>query len=54
MLLLPILIAMIGIARDRNLMGAFAVGRVGTVIYGLTTAVIAGCVVALAVTTVIG
>ena len=36
------------------LAGAREVGRVGTVIYGLTTAVIAGCVVALAVTTVIG
>ncbi|WBP96979.1 divalent metal cation transporter [Mycolicibacterium neoaurum] len=53
-LLVPILIAMIGIARDRNLMGTFAVGRAGTAIYGLTTAVIAACVVALAVTTVVG
>ena len=51
-LLLPILIAMIGIARDRNLMGKFAVGRCGTAVYGLTTAVIAVCVIALALTTV--
>ncbi len=53
-LLLPILIAMIGIARDRNLMGTFAIGRGGTAVYALTTLVIAACVIALAITTILG
>ncbi|MDX1890780.1 divalent metal cation transporter [Mycolicibacterium sp. 050158] len=53
-LLIPILLAMIGIARDRDLMGSFAVGRAGTVAYGVTTAVVLACVAALAVTSLTG
>jgi Mn2+/Fe2+ NRAMP family transporter len=49
-LLIPLMIAMIGIARDRNLMGRFAVGRWGTLVYCCTTALVMLCVGALAVT----
>lgn len=48
-LLVPILFAMIGIARDRDLMGNFTIGRTSTVVYGITAAVVVICVVALAV-----
>ena len=53
-LLAPLLIAMIGIARDRDLMGRFTIGWAGTVAYGVTTAVVLLCVAALAVTTFTG
>jgi len=53
-LLVPLLFAMIGLGRDRDLMGDFTIGRAGTVAYGLTTAVVVACVAALAVTTVTG
>ena len=36
-LLVPLLFAMIGLGRDRDLMGDFTIGRAGTVAYGLTT-----------------
>jgi Mn2+/Fe2+ NRAMP family transporter len=49
-LLIPLLFAMIGIGRDRDLMGRFAVGRAGTAVYGLTAGVALLCVVALGVT----
>jgi Mn2+/Fe2+ NRAMP family transporter len=49
-LLIPILFVMIGIGRDRNLMGTFAVGRAGTITYGLTTALVVSCVIALGIT----
>ena len=46
-LLVPLLVAMIGIGRDRELMGRFAIGRSGLVTYGLTTAAVIACVAAL-------
>ena len=49
-LLIPLLFAMIGIGRDKDLMGRFAIGGAGTAVYGLTTAVVLACVAALAVT----
>ena len=49
-LLVPILFAMVGIARDRDLMGRFTIGWPRTVAYGITTAVVVVCVAALAVT----
>ena len=48
-LLIPLLFVMIGIGRDANLMGAFKISRAGTFAYGLTTAVVVTCVLALAV-----
>ncbi|WP_293237314.1 divalent metal cation transporter [Mycolicibacterium sp.] len=48
-LLVPLLFAMIGIGRDRDLMGRFTIGHVGTLAYGLTTALVVLCVLALAV-----
>lgn len=49
-LLVPLLFAMMGIGRDRNLMGQFAIGRAGLVVYGVTTALVVSCVVALGIT----
>ena len=53
-LLVPLLIAMVGLARDRNLMGGFATGRTGTLVYGLTTAAVVLCVVTLGATALFG
>jgi hypothetical protein len=53
-LLVPILVAMIGIARDRDLMGHFTIGWPSTVAYAVTTAVVVLCVAALAVTSLTG
>ena len=53
-LLVPLLIAMVGLGRDRDLMGGFATGRVGTAVYGVTTAAVVVCVVTLGVTTLLG
>lgn len=53
-LLVPLLFAMIGIGRDRDLMGPFTIGRAGTIVYGLTTAMVVLCVAALAVTSLTG
>lgn len=53
-LLVPLLFAMIGIGRDRNLMGQFAIGRAGMVVYGVTTALVVSCVVALGITSFAG
>lgn len=53
-LLVPLLIAMVGLGRDRQLMGDFAAGRAGTLVYALTTVVVVVCVVTLGVTTVLG
>lgn len=52
-LLIPLLFAMIGLGRDRALMGRFAIGRGATVGYGVTTAVVVLCVVALGITTLV-
>ena len=52
-LLVPLLLAMIGIGRNRDLMGPFAIGRAGLAVYGVTTAVVVLCVVTLGVTTVL-
>ncbi len=53
-LLVPLLFAMIGLGRDRDLMGRFAIGRAGLAVYGGTTFVVVLCVVTLGVTTVVG
>lgn len=53
-LLIPLLIAMIGTGRDRELMGEFTIGRAATIAYGTTTAVVLGCVAVLAVVTLAG
>ena len=53
-LLVPILFAMIGISRDRDLMGRFTIGRPSFIAYCVTTAVVVVCVAALAITAVIG
>lgn len=52
-LLLPILLAVWGIARDRELMGSYAISRLGSVLALVTIAVLAVCVGALAVLTVL-
>ena len=53
-LLVPLLFAMIGIGRDRDLMGRFTIGRSSTIAYVITTAVVVLCVAALAVTSITG
>jgi Mn2+/Fe2+ NRAMP family transporter len=53
-LLVPLLFAMIGLGRDRDLMGRFVIGRAGTVVYVGTTAVVIACVLALGVTQLLG
>ncbi|MGE5693818.1 MAG: NRAMP family divalent metal transporter [Candidatus Sericytochromatia bacterium] len=49
-LLVPLLVAMVGIGRDRDLMGRFRIGGAWAVLYGVTTAAVVACVAALAVT----
>jgi Mn2+/Fe2+ NRAMP family transporter len=51
-LLVPLLLAMVGLGRDRDLMGSYATGRVGTAVYGLTTAIVVICVITLGVTAI--
>ena len=53
-LLIPLLIAMVGLGRDRDLMGDYATGRVGTMVYGVTTAAVVMCVLALGATVLLG
>ncbi|CAN5749760.1 Nramp family divalent metal transporter [soil metagenome] len=53
-LLIPILVVMAGIARNRDLMGRFTIGWPSTVAYGVTTAVVVVCVAALAITSLSG
>jgi Mn2+/Fe2+ NRAMP family transporter len=53
-LLIPLLVAMVGLGRDRDLMGDFASGRWATIGYGLTTAAVLACVAALGVTELVG
>lgn len=52
-LLVPLMFAMIGLGRDRDLMGRFAISAKGMIGYGVTTAAVLLCVVALGVTTVL-
>ena len=52
-LLVPLLFAMIGLSRDRDLMGTFVSSRRAVAVYGLTTAVVVTCVVTLGITTVL-
>jgi len=52
-LLIPLLFAMIGLGRDRALMGRFAIGPRATIGYGVTTAVVVLCVLALGITTLV-
>ena len=47
-LLIPLLPAMIGIGRDRDLMGRYTIGKAATAAYGITALVVFLCVVALA------
>jgi NRAMP (natural resistance-associated macrophage protein)-like metal ion transporter len=47
-LLIPLLAAMIGIGRDRDLMGRHTIGKAATAAYGITTLVVVLCVVGLA------
>ena len=49
-LLVPLLIAMVGLGRDRDLMGEFVTGRAGTAVYALTTVAVILCVITLGVT----
>jgi Mn2+/Fe2+ NRAMP family transporter len=53
-LLVPLLIVMVNIGRDRDLMGRFTIGLRGTIAYWTTTAVVVGCVAALAITAITG
>ncbi|MBJ7366583.1 MAG: divalent metal cation transporter [Thermoleophilia bacterium] len=53
-LLVPLLLAMVGLGRDRDLMGGFASGRGATFVYALTTLVVVVCVITLGVTTLFG
>ena len=53
-LLVPLLIVMIGIGRDRDLMGRFTIGPAATIAYWTTTAVVVACVAALAITSLSG
>ena len=52
-LLIPLLIAMVGLSRDRDLMGEFTATRRSTAVYALTPAAVVVCVVTLAVTELI-
>ena len=52
-LLIPLLLAMVGLSRDRDLMGEFTASRRSVAVYGLTTAAVVVCVVTLAVTELI-
>lgn len=52
-LLVPLLVVMVGIGRDHDLMGEFAIGRLATCCYGLVTAVVVACVAALAFSSVL-
>lgn len=52
-LLVPLLIVMVGIGRDGDLMGEFAIGRLSTYCYGLVTVVVVACVAALAFSSVL-
>jgi hypothetical protein len=51
---LLVLLAMVGLARDRDLMGSFVTGRAGTLVYAVTTVVVVVCVVTLGITTLLG
>jgi hypothetical protein len=53
-LLVPLLLAMVGLARDRDLMGSFVTGRAGTLVYAVTTVVVVVCVITLGITTLLG
>jgi NRAMP (natural resistance-associated macrophage protein)-like metal ion transporter len=48
-LLVPLLVVMVGIGRDRDLMGRFTIRQGATVVYVITTMVVVLCVAALAV-----
>ena len=51
-LLIPLLVMIIGVARDRNLMGDLVVGRIGTAVAVASLGLVAASVAALAVLTV--
>jgi len=53
-LLIPLMIAMVGLGRDRELMGSFASSRRGTLLYAVTTAAVIVCVIILGVTSALG
>lgn len=53
-LLIPLLIVMVAIGRDRDLMGGFTIGLRATIAYIATTIVVILCVLALMITSVTG
>ncbi|MGY4708283.1 NRAMP family divalent metal transporter [Mycolicibacterium sp. CBM1] len=53
-LLVPLLLAMIGLGRDRDLMGRFRIGAKALIGYGVTIAVVVVCVLTLGITTALG
>jgi Mn2+/Fe2+ NRAMP family transporter len=53
-LLVPLLIVMVNIGRDRDLISRFTIRLRGTIAHWTTTAVVVGCVAALAITAVTG
>ena len=53
-LLLPLLVLVFGLVRDRELMGEHAIGGVGAVATGLTILLLAACVLALLVLSITG
>lgn len=52
-LLAPLLIAMVGLAQDRDLMGEFVASRGATAVYLVTITVVAVCVIALGLTAIL-
>ncbi|WP_422749195.1 NRAMP family divalent metal transporter [Mycobacterium sp. WMMD1722] len=53
-LLIPLLLAMIGIGRDGDLMGSYRMGRAATLIYGSVTVLIVACVALLGAVSIAG
>lgn len=53
-ILVPLLLLVLGLARDRELMGVHALGRIGTAVTAATIALIGACVAALGVLSAVG
>lgn len=53
-LLIPLLLAMIGIGRDGDLMGSYRMGTAATLVYGAVTVMIVACVVLLGIVSIAG
>ncbi len=52
-LLLPLLVFLLGVARDRDLMGEWVAGRAAVVAYAITIAVVGACVIGLLITMIL-